>query len=73
MESRGDFPFRKLKYYRYLILDVMMYVLYEDACKFVFKINTEARKFIINNFITVRNGFTNEGLIDFYFDNDSSK
>ena len=73
MESRGDFPFRKLKYYRYLTLDVMMNVLYEDACKFVFKINTEARKFIINNFITVRNGFTNEGLIDFYFDNDSSK
>ena len=73
MESQSDFPFHKLKYHKYLILDVMMYVDYKDVCKSMFKINTQARKFINDNFITVRNGFTNEGLIDFSFDNDASK
>ena len=31
-------------------------------------INKESRKFIENNLITIKNGFINEGLIDFVFD-----
>ncbi len=37
----------------------------------MFEINKEARKFIIKNFTTVRNGFINDGLIDIVFDDDS--
>jgi hypothetical protein len=73
MESPGNFPFCKIRYYIYLALDVMMYLDHEDAFKFMFKINKEGRKFIINNFITVRNGFINDGLIDIIFDNDPSE
>ena len=39
-----------------------MYVEYQDAYKFMFNINKEAREFLINNFATVRNGFMNDGL-----------
>ena len=31
----------------------------------MFTLNKEAREYILNNFITVRNGFINEGLIVF--------
>ena len=64
----GDFPFPKLRQFTYLTLDVMMHVDYLDAYKFMFTINKEGRKFIINNLITVRNGFINDGLIDLVFD-----
>ena len=64
----GEFPFRKLKHDIYLILDVMIFVDYKDALKFMFSLNKEARHYIQHNFITVRNGFTNDGLIDFDFD-----
>ena len=66
----GDFPFRKFKHYKYLTLDVMMFVQYEDALKFMFSLNKMARYFVQHNFITVRNGFTNDGLNDFSFPGD---
>ena len=44
-----------------------MYVKHKDALEFMFALNKEARNFIHNNFIAVRNGFTNEGLVDFLF------
>ena len=72
MEYAGDFPLRILRDYIYLTLDVMMYVEHENAYEFMFKINKEGRKFIINNFITMKNEFINEGLIDLVFDNDPS-
>ena len=34
----------------------------------MFALNKYARSFILRNFITVRNGFVNEGLIEFKFD-----
>ena len=33
----------------------------------MFSVNREARSFIIINFITVRNGFVNDGLIEYEF------
>ena len=45
-----------------------MHVDYLDAYKFMFNINKEGRKFIIDNCITVKNGFINDGLIDLVFD-----
>ena len=44
-----------------------MHVEQEDAYKFMFALNKDARKFILDNFITVRNEFVNDGLIDFCF------
>ena len=64
MESAGDFPFRNIRKNVYLLLEVMMYVEYKDAYKFMFNINKEGREFLINKFTTVRNGFINDGLID---------
>ena len=37
----------------------------------MFSLNKAARTFIEKDFIDARNGFTNEGLIDFEFDCDS--
>ena len=70
MESEGDFPFRKIRYDIYLPLEVMMYVEHLNAYKFMFKVNKEGRKYLFNNFKTVRNGFINDGLIDLYFSNE---
>jgi hypothetical protein len=69
MESTSAFPFRKLRYEIYLTLDVMMHIEQKDAYKFMFTLNKDARKFIVDKFITVRNGFVNDGLIDFCFGN----
>ena len=64
-ESPGVFPFPKLRYETFLILDVMMNVDYQDVLKFMFSINKETRNFIYKNFITLRNGFVNDGLITY--------
>jgi len=70
MESPSDMLFHKLKHFTYLMLDVMMYIEFEDAYEFMFNINKKGREFLINNFTTVKNGFINEGLIDINFSND---
>jgi hypothetical protein len=63
MESLSEFPFRKLRCEKYLTLEVMMYVDQSEVYKTMFTLNKETRKFLQDNFITVRNGFVNEGLI----------
>jgi len=67
MECLSSFPFRKLINDKYLTLEVLMFVNHEDAYKFMFALNKEAKKFIVNNFIMIRNGFINDGLIEFCF------
>jgi hypothetical protein len=59
---------QKLRHDAYLTLDVLMYIDYLEAKKFIFAVNKESRKFLTNNFITIRNGFENEGLITFFLD-----
>ena len=73
MESLSSFPFHKLVYDKYLTLDVMMYVEYEDAWNFMFSVCKKARNFMVENFITVRNGFINDGLIEFKFNKDPAR
>jgi hypothetical protein len=65
VESLNEFPFRKLRYEKFLTLDVMMYVDRPEVYKFMFTLNKEARKFLQENFITIINGFVNEGLITY--------
>ncbi len=42
-ESRAHFPFYKLRYHKYAILDVMMYIENPDVYKYMFSINKESR------------------------------
>ena len=62
-ESLSDFPFHKLGNNKFLTIEVMMYVDHQEVNKFMFAVNQETRSFIQQNFISIRNGFTNEGLI----------
>jgi hypothetical protein len=70
VESLNEFPFPKLRYEKYLTLDIMMYVDHPEVYKFMFTLNKEARKFLQDNFISVRNGFVNEGLITYELKHD---
>ena len=65
VESLSEFPLRKLRHDPYLIIDVIMNVDYEEAQKFMFALNKETRCFLEDNFIIIRNGFVNEGLITY--------
>ena len=66
-ESVSGFPFFKLRYEKYLILDVMMYVEHQQVLQFMFTCNKQARTFLQQNYITVRNGFVNDGLTSYFF------
>ena len=59
------FPLSKLRHYTYLTIDVMMHIDYQEAIKFMFTVNKEGRSFLHNNFIAIRNGFINDGLITY--------
>ncbi len=61
------FPFGKLRYEKYLLLEVMLYLPHKDSCEFMFSVNKDSRSFLKNNMMTIKNGFINEGLIDYYF------
>ena len=65
VESLSDFPFRKLRDEKYLTLELMLYIEHPEVLQFMFSVNKETRKFLESNFITIRNGFVNEGLITF--------
>jgi hypothetical protein len=51
----------------------MMYVERQQVLQFMFACNKQARTFLQNNYITVRNGFVNDGLIPYCFDGYSGK
>jgi hypothetical protein len=64
-ETLNVFPFCKLRQKKYLTLEVMMFVEYLNACEMMFFVNKETRNFVQSNFVTIRNGFINEGLITY--------
>ena len=64
METLANaFPFHKLKQEKYLMIEVIMYLKHGEASKFMFSLNKESRKFILQNFITIKNGFTNDSFL----------
>ncbi len=69
-ESLRNFPFRKLMLNKFLTLDVMMCIEKYKVLQFMFTLNNQTRSFLVKNFISVRNGFINEGLITFYLNHD---
>jgi hypothetical protein len=72
-ESVSDFPFSKLRHHKYLTLDVMMYVDHQQVFEFMFACNKKARAFLQHSYLTIRNGFINDGLIPYYYDRLSDK
>ena len=66
VETLSNFPFRKLSCEKYLTLDVMMYIEHPEVLNFMFCVNIETRTFLQNDFITINNGFINEGLITYH-------
>jgi hypothetical protein len=62
-EAVSVLPFSKLSHDIYLTLEVLMYVERSKALDFMFGVNKEVRAFVHNHFISIRNGFINEGLI----------
>jgi hypothetical protein len=68
VESMSDFPFRKLRDYIYMALEVVMYVEAQDVFKFFYSVNKETRSFIERNFIKIENGFINNGLVTYQVD-----
>ena len=65
VEPEGDFPFRRLRSYTYLILDVLMNIEREKVMKFMFAVNKVTRNFVNTKYFTIQNGFTNEGLVTY--------
>ena len=65
--EESAFPFRQLRYEKYLSLEVMLYVEYEPVCKYMHEVNKATRAFLEKNARTVRNGFINGGLIEYNF------
>jgi hypothetical protein len=63
-ESLLTVPFSRLSKDKYLMLEVMLYVKYNYACRFMFSLSKGSRCFLIENFITIRNEFINDGYID---------
>ncbi len=64
--SSSTLPFKKLRYDKYLILEIMIFVDdYREAWKFMFILNKASRTFLETNASTIYNGFINEGLNDY--------
>ena len=70
VESKSDFPFRKLKYDKYLTLEVMTFVEHPGVYNFMFGVNKKTRSYLQDNYIAVQNGFINGGLIIYQLKND---
>ena len=62
-ESTRDYLFPKLSNDIYTMVDVLMYVDYMDALKFMFYLNKKSRKALQKNISAIQNGFNNEGLV----------
>jgi hypothetical protein len=61
--EESAFPFRKLRDYTLVFLDVIMNVDRSQASEFMFTVNKESRSFVSKHYFTIQNGFINEGLI----------
>ncbi len=70
VESFCDFPFRKLRDEKFLTLELMMYIEHPIVLQIMFSVNKNTRKFLESNFIAIRNGFVNEGLISYELSSD---
>jgi hypothetical protein len=61
----SDFPFLKLRGHKFLTLEILMHVKFKDVCNFLFSASKGTRTFLEHNFLAVKNGFINDGLITY--------
>jgi hypothetical protein len=66
-DSVNAFAFTKLTHDIYLILEILMHVERSLLLEFMFGVNEQVRSFVKKHFISIRNGFINEGLIVYDF------
>ncbi len=70
MQKTSLSPFGKVKGKKYVIIEMLMFVKYIHALKFLWKINKEGKHFLIKQYDQIENGFANEGLIKYTFRTD---
>lgn len=69
VESLSAFPFPKLRHYKLLTLEMLLFIEKQDAINFMFFVNQAGRTFLEQYFKTIINGFINSGLVTFQFKN----
>ncbi len=62
-EAISAAPFSKLNHNIYEIIEILMYLDRSIALKFMFSLTKQSRTFFQKHFISINNGFINEGLI----------
>lgn len=62
-ETVNKFFFCKLMHDTYLTIDVMMHIDRSNVLQFMYRVKKETRSFLQKNYISITNGFINEGLI----------
>lgn len=67
VESLSAFPFPKLRHYKLLTLEMLLFIEKQDALNFMFYVNQAGRTFLEQQFVTIINGFINSGLVTFKF------
>ena len=63
--SLSHFPLPKLRLYKYLTLNVMTNIDYEQGFQFMFAVNKAGRAFIKKHYFTILNEYINDGIITF--------
>ena len=52
-EPLSTFPFQRLRYDVYLILEVMMYIEYPEALRYMYFVNKDTRTFLFGKLMTI--------------------
>lgn len=69
--AQEPLPLEKIRSAKYLLIEALMYVDYDDALNFMHKIDKGGRDFLTQNFISIKNSFENEGLITYDIETNS--
>ena len=63
VESEPLFPFYKLRFKKYLVIEILSHLDHPIALQFMHSVCRSARSFLVKNHRMILNGFHNEGLI----------
>ena len=70
--SKGNLSFASITLTKYIAIDVLLYLQYDDSLEFLFNLNRHTREFLKHYYVAIKSGFENEGLtynyIDLYFE-----
>ena len=60
---QSNFPFEKLRFFKYAVFDILKNLDYKSAIRFLFKLTKAGRRFLRDEYVALKNEFENEGLI----------